>query len=188
MRLFVAIELPQRIRGAVEDLVARARPSLPKARWIRASNLHLTLAFLGELEEAALPKLAGGLDSAFVGRAPFALRLSGSGCFPGSGRARVAWIGFEDSPEVISLQTALSTSLRAAIGYEPERRPFRPHLTVARCSPPWPAAAAWRWSETVAGCLGEEFRVDSISLMRSRLGPNGATYSNLHRFELRGAA
>ncbi len=188
MRLFVAIELPERIRTVADDLTARLRSELPPARWVAAANLHLTLAFLGELDEGRLPGLAAGLTPALARRAPFRLRLAGSGCFPPSGRARVAWLGFEESPEVIALAAATATALRAAVGYEPERRPFRPHLTVARCSPPWPPAAARRWSEAVDGSLGEAFRVDSVALVRSRLGSAGATYSNVHRFPLGAAA
>lgn len=188
MRLFVAIELPQGVRTAIEDLTSRARTALPKARWVAAANLHLTLAFLGEVEESALPRLATGLDSTLGGGSPMTLRLSRSGCFPASGRARVAWIGFEESPPLVRLHGDVVAGLRSAIGYEPERRAFHPHLTVARCTPPWPAAAGRRWTETLQGSLGEPFRVDSVSLMRSRLNPAGAVHSNVHRFALRGAA
>lgn len=188
MRLFVAIELPERVRTAVDDLTSRARTTLPKARWVGAANLHLTLVFLGEIDDSALLRLATGLESGVTGRTPFKMRLEGSGCFPKNGRARVAWLGFETSPEVVSLQGSLAAAMRTAVGHEPDRRPFHPHLTVARCSPPWPAAAGRRWSQALEGHLGEAFRVDSISLMRSRLSSAGASYSNVHRFALRGAA
>ncbi len=188
MRLFVAIELPERIRTAVADLAARLGSELPPARWVAAGNLHLTLVFLGEIDEARLPSLAAGLTSAVAGRRPFRLRLSGSGCFPPRGRARVAWLGFEESPEVVELQAAAAGALQAAVGHEPERRPFRPHLTVARCSPPWPGAAGRRWSRALDGPLAEAWRVDSLALIRSRLAATGASYSNVHRFALRGPA
>ncbi len=188
MRLFVAIELPERVRSAVDDLVGRWRSSLPKARWVAASNLHLTLAFLGEVDEARLPGLATGLTGAVAGRAGFQLHLRGSGCFPPNGRARVAWLGFAESPEVVDLHAAVGRALRAAVGHEPERRPFHPHLTVARCSPPWPAAANRRWSRAAESSVGEAFEVSSVALVRSRLGAGGAAYSILHRFALGGAA
>ncbi len=188
MRLFVAIELPERLRTAVVDLGSRLRSTLPKARWVKGANLHLTLVFLGEIDEPKLPRLASGLQSALAGRAPFQMQLQGSGCFPERGRARVAWLGFETCPEVVSLQGAIARALRASVGYEPERRPYRPHLTVARCSPPWPTVAARRWSQALEGELDEPFRVDSIALVRSRLSSAGAIYSNVHRFGLEGAA
>ncbi len=187
MRLFVAIELPERVRTAVEDVTARLRSSLPRARWVRAGNLHLTLVFLGEVEESSLARFADALGSALAGHSPFRLQLTGSGCFPGSGRARVAWIGLADSREVLAVQAAVASAAQAAVGLEPERRPYRPHLTVARCAPPWPAAAGRRWSRAVPGALAEAFRVDSIALVRSRLGPAGPSYSNVHRFALGGA-
>lgn len=187
MRLFVAIELPERIRTAVADLSGRLRGELPRARWVATANLHLSLVFLGDVGEPRLPALATGLGSAITGRAPFALQLYGSGCFPPRGRARVAWLGFDDSPAVVELQAAVATAVRAAIGLEPDRRPFHPHLTVARCSPLWPPAAGRRWTEAVDGAVGEAFRVDSVALIRSRLGEGGPRYSNLHRFALGGA-
>lgn len=186
MRLFVAIELPERLKIAVEDLCARTRPTLPKARWVRPANLHLTLAFLGELEEARLRGLGDALTEASGAGAPFRLQLRGSGCFPPSGKARVAWIGFRDSPEVVALQGALASALQARVGFEPERRPYRPHLTVCRCSPPWPSSAARTWSQALDGSLGEAFPVDSISLIQSRLKPTGPSHSTLHRSRLGG--
>lgn len=187
MRLFVAIELPERLRIAVADLGSRLAPKLPKASWVRASNLHLTLAFLGELTEHQLPALAKTLVSSAEQSEPFSLQVEGAGCFPPSGRSRVAWLGFSTSRTVLDLQRKLVAGLRSSIGFDTGDRDFAPHLTVARCNPPWPRAAAQRWQESLPGTLGETFPVRSFALIQSRLDRTGAVYRTLQRFSL-GAA
>ena len=184
MRLFVAIELPERVRTAVDDLASRLRSRLPSAHWVDSGHLHLTLAFLGEVDEPRLPRLAAALKSVTAGARPFRLQIQGSGCFPASGRARVAWLGFGPCPEILELERSLATALQAALALEPERRVFRPHLTVARCSPPWPGTAALSWTGALAGELGESFPVGHVALMKSRLAAGGARYSTVHRFAL----
>ncbi len=186
MRLFVAIELPERVRVAVEDLISRRRSGLPKARWVSGSSLHLTLVFLGDVPEPRLRPLGGALTEACGRQRPFRLQLEGSGCFPASGKARVAWVGVRGSAELVRLQASLAGALQSAIGFEPERRPYSPHLTVGRCEPPWPASAAKIWSEAVNGDLGEEFPVPTVGLIQSRLGAAGPTYTTLHRVPLGG--
>jgi 2'-5' RNA ligase len=188
MRLFVAIELPDRARTAVDDLISRKRATLPKAHWVSGDNLHLTLAFLGEVAELLLRRLGGALTEASARVSPFTLQLEGSGCFPANGKARVAWIGLSANPELVRLQGTVSAALQAAIGFEPEQRSFSPHLTVGRCAPPWPTSAARSWAQAVVGKLGEAFPVSSIALIQSRLSPAGASYTTLHRVALRGAA
>lgn len=188
MRLFVAIELPERLRTVVADLASRAASNLPRASWAKPENLHLTLAFLGELRPDELPRLAKALADLALRARGFTLQLQAAGCFPPSGRARVAWVGFAHEPEVITLQARLATALRSAVGFEPERRAYSPHLTVARCSTPWPASAARKWSTTVPGPLGEPFRVDSVALIQSRLAAGGAIYRTVQRFELEGGS
>lgn len=186
MRLFVAVELPDRLRTAVVDRATRAASGLPRASWVRAENLHLTLAFLGELRPDELPRLATALADVAKSARAFTLQLEGAGCFPPSGRARVAWLGFARAPEVIDLQGRLATALRSAVGFEPDRRGYTPHLTVARCSTPWPAAAARKWSGATAGAVGEPFKVESVALVKSLLTSGGATYHTVQRFELAG--
>ncbi len=187
MRLFIAIEFPDRVLTGVENVVAQNRTRLPPARWVSTSNLHLTLAFLGELPESRLRALGGAMSSAAASASPFSLQLEGSGCFPPRGKANVAWIGFRPSSELSALQTSLVAALRAGIAYEPERREFTPHLTVARLSPAWPSSAARAWAGAVPGPLGERFRVHALSLVQSRLGPAGPQYTTLHRLPLGGS-
>ena len=107
------------------------------------------------------------------------------GAFPNFRRARVVWLAVEASPRLELLQHDIETAC-AALGYEPEGRPFRPHLTLGRVRNPLPeprlrelaqAARAVRWRE--------ETVVESVDLMRSELGPGGSRYSMVERLSLR---
>lgn len=188
MRLFVAIELPSELRRRLGDSLAELRTSLPRARWVRAENLHLTLAFLGETPESEVPEIGRVLAEVFGGRPGFRLELESPGHFPERGRARVAWIGFGDSAALSDLERELRQALEEELGRAPEQRAFHPHLTVARCSPPWPAAAAATWRAAAVDGLGEGLAVRRGVLVESRLGAGGARYSIVHSYPLEGAA
>ncbi len=184
MRLFIALRLPEAVRAPLAETAARLRPRLPAARWVPASNLHLTLRFLGETD----PDRVAGLDRLLAGcagaREPFRLRLCGGGCFPPRRPARVAWVGFESSPALMDLQALVAAAVDAHLDLEGERRPFHPHLTLARPRRPWPRSAVAHWGEAFDGPQGKAFDVAEVHLMRSHLGPGGARHEALGAFPL----
>ena len=186
MRLFVAIELPSELRRRVGESLRRLESTLPAARWVRSEGQHLTLAFLGETAKSRAALLEGILAPIFASRASFALRLEGCGQFPARGRARVAWIGFGRSRELIDLETGVRRALKRRFAHTAPSRPFRPHLTVARCSPPWPNDASSAWRTAKPAGLGEPFEVSRGVLMESRLGSRGARYSVVESYPLEG--
>ena len=187
MRLFVAIEVPPALRRCLGESVERLRAGLPRARWARPENWHLTLAFLGETPKERLGELERALGPVFGSRRRFPLRLEGCGRFPTRGRARVVWIGFGKSEELLDLERGVRRALENELGLPAERRPFHPHLTVARCSPPWPARSAEAWIESRPTGLGESFAVDRGALIRSRLGAGGASYSVVQSYRMEDA-
>jgi 2'-5' RNA ligase len=186
MRLFVAIELPEALRRRLAEAIEALRSRLPRARWVRMENLHLTLAFLGETPEERLPDLERALGPVFAQRRVFSLELRKPGNFPERGRARVAWIGFEESSELRALENGVRRAREQKLGHEVEKRPFHPHLTVARCSPPWPSRAAAAWRDSALEGLGASFPVERGVLVQSRLGSGGARYSRVHSYPLEG--
>ena len=149
MRLFIALRLPAAVREPLAETAARLRPALPPARWVPVANLHLTLRFLGETDSGRVAGLGRALAGVFGARAPFRLRLRDGGCFPLGRPARVAWVGFESSGELLELQAAVAAAVAGQLGAEPggggAGRPFHPHLTLARPRRPWPRAAVERW-------------------------------------------
>ncbi len=193
MRLFVAIEIPSEIQLELERLTAAQRRSLPGARWVKPGAMHLTLAFLGDTDPKRLPELHRELGAAFAAGESMTVRIGGIGAFPPRGRKRVLWTGVEadaDSPEgdewegLGGLQAEVAEAVERAAGIEVDRRPYHPHLTLARCKPPWPPAAV----ERLATAFGEQpvgsFTADHGSLIASELRPSGARYSVVETYAL----
>lgn len=184
LRLFAAVDLPPRVREGIEGTLAPWRERLPRGRWVRPENWHVTVKFLGR----TYPRLVGWVTDAAREAAasirPFRVGVDGMGVFPGPGRARVLWVGLVDRDESLpALARALDD--RLVDEFPPEKRGFTPHLTVARFNPPVPVRedvdelAATRFQV-------EPFRVGELVLYRSHLSPKGARYEPLERFPLRG--
>jgi 2'-5' RNA ligase len=176
MRLFVALEIPEAVRREVARRVAGLRERLPRARWVDTDILHLTLLFLGQVEEERVPGLAAALREAFAKHPPLELRLAGGGTFPPRRPARVAWVGMEAPEDLAALQADASAAAVAAIGFEPEDRPYHPHVTLARCEPFWPRDAADKFTAAFPGAVGQPWVADHGILFESKLSPRGAKY------------
>jgi len=182
-RAFVAVRPPEDVLDAVAAAVAAGRAAGGGLRWEERERYHLTLQFLGPL--ARLAPVVEELAAAVGERAAFPFRLGGAGAFPKPGRARVVWIGAAaGGEELVGVAGAVSAAL-GPLGYEAERGPYRPHLTVARLKVPGDAGPvlAALGSEAV----GKPFTVAEVVLYESRLSSQGATYSVLGRFSLRNA-
>lgn len=182
LRLFAAADLPEGQRAAVGELIAPWRERLAGGRWDPPEKWHVTLKFLGR----TWPRLVGRVEDACRETAgsvePFDVRLTGLGVFPSPGRARVLWVGLEDPADGLS-RLAGGLDERLAEEFEPEKRPFTPHLTVARFRSPVrvPDPEALRQTETSA----PPFRVDRLVLYRSHLlGPRGSRYEVVGEFPL----
>lgn len=188
MRAFVAIEVPSTVREAIAIAIDDVRASLPPARWVDSMNFHLTLRFLGDIEETAIERLALLLEPVFLRHEPFELRIGHAGTFPPGRLARVAWLGLVDAEPLAPLAREVRNVTAAFVGERTNsrNRRFSPHLTVARCRRPWAEEAVHCWREGIPGPLGEPFTVRRGSLMRSRLLPTGARYDRVREFRLAG--
>jgi len=185
VRLFVAVEVPEGPREDARRRLEEVRGRLPPARWVDLDAVHLTLIFLGAVEEAALPALGAALGPAAAAHAPFTMALTGGGTFPPRRPARVAWIGVEAGPGLAALQGAVSAAAARAVGYEPESRPYNPHITLARCPENWPRPAIETWAAAFAGPVGEPFPVSRDALFESRLGAGaGGTGGRAARYRV----
>ena len=179
IRAFVALPLPEALQAAVAETVARLRPSLPEARFVRDEGWHVTLRFLGWTRPEVLSSLEEPLRAAARACPPLDLALGGLGLFPDRGAPRVLWLGLRLPPAAEVLQSACERAAVAS-GLAPETRAFRPHLTLAR------------WRERVrrpilpAIDVGRA-RVDRLVLYRSDIRPAGAQYTPLLILPLAGA-
>lgn len=187
-RLFLAFDLPRAHREEIRNRSATVKKELPAARWVPAENLHLTLAFLGDVPTDRIDELIGALRPAFArtpAEEPFLeLAAAGGGTFPPNRPARVAWVGIEGPPELTAVQRRVERAAMRALDREPRRKPFHPHVTVARPRRPWNRRATERFAAAFEGRLGEPFVVERGVLYRSQLKPGGSVYAALQRFPL----
>jgi len=130
MRLFVAVDIPEEVRSAVNALLARLRPQCTGARWARMEGLHVTLKFIGEMLPEKLEAIQQSLAAVSFPKA-IAMDFRGLGFFPNERRPRVLWVGIEAGPGLASLATAVDAAL-VPLGVPREERAFSPHLTLAR--------------------------------------------------------
>ncbi len=179
LRLFVAVELPAQWRQWLGDLSARLRPQLPPARWVRPEQMHLTLAFFAAVDEERVAKVEEAVASSCSESAPMPLKLGAAGTFPPAGRARVAWVAVSAGPDLGALAARVRERAGAAAAVPLETRPFRPHLTVARCRPPWRRGAVEKFVNAVSADLVDSFTAREVSLIESTLGTTGARYRTL---------
>lgn len=191
IRAFIAVELGDEMHRKLADVQRRMKSGTPSGsvRWVRPESIHLTLKFLGNVPEQQIEKIAQALKNALQWSCPFSFVVGGTGCFPNPKRPSVAWVGVEDpSGGLKKVQEAVEQAL-APLGFAPEGRPFKPHLTLGRISRNANAAEYRAIGECVQGLdvgyLGK-VEVKEIVLMRSDLSPDGARYTPLARLSLGG--
>jgi len=152
---------------------------------VEDENLHLTLAFLGELPESSVALVSEALRG--VSHAPFRLHLKGVGCFPSCSRPRVVWVGAaEGGEEVEALHRKVASALRRAGFSLEEEGGFEPHLTVARVRS---GRGVERLKKLIEGYADEDFgwlEVREFRLKKSTLTPRGPIYETLASFALVG--
>ena len=191
IRAFVAGELPDELKKTIAQVQAQikgriAREIPPEARiqWVRPDSMHLTLKFLGDIEETQVESIRQALASRVMTVPGFLVEVGSLGVFPDLRMPRVLWVGLSDQPGhlqgLLHLAEQVETSLET-LGFPRESKPFNPHLTLARIK---------ERSREVgkvlsdSGILKHETRlgslpVEMISLMKSDLKPSGAVYAKL---------
>jgi 2'-5' RNA ligase len=187
-RLFVAVELPQTWLDALASVQTHLGRALEAAgasglRWVRPEGIHLTLKFLGETEPSRLPQLEEALADAVSSPPSLRLALSEAGCSSSGRRVRLVWVGLAGGVDRIALLATRVDDACAGLGFERERRPFAPHLTLARVP-----EGVMLDRDVLAPHLrslrldAAPFEVERVSLMRSHLGPGGARYERIAAF------
>jgi 2'-5' RNA ligase len=180
--LFIAIGLPDSWRRIL---------ALPEAsigwlgrgvNWVEPRGVHLTLKFLGEVEERVLPSIHTGITIACKTAPQFSLQIRGTGVFPNPKRPRVYWAGLIAPKTLADLQASIEREMQA-LGFEPEEHPFSPHLTLARIKDP---VGKERMTDALLNFKleSEPIQVTEVLLMRSHLSREGARYEAVGRFSL----
>jgi 2'-5' RNA ligase len=178
IRAFIAVEIDQQTVRQISATVADLKPCMPGIRWVPPTNLHFTIKFLGNIEENKIEPIAQSLDLALHPFPRFTINAKGLGVFPDLKRPRVLWIGLEGK-ELSNLASKVEKALEP-LGFGPEKRDFKPHLTLGR----------WRQFDRPSRQLGEELErwkghefgestVAEVIFFQSELKQEGAIYHPL---------
>ncbi|HZE69758.1 MAG TPA: RNA 2',3'-cyclic phosphodiesterase [Pyrinomonadaceae bacterium] len=184
-RVFCAIEMPDAVRTLVARHIQQLQSQLPDvaASWSRQEKIHLTLKFLGSIPGDRVEDISQAADLTIKAFAPFPIVLGGSGTFPKNGPPRVLWIGINDSTgRLQELHQQLEDEC-SRLGFEPEERPFNPHLTIARLRMPRGPRELAR-AHLDLGFPSVEVLIRELSVYRSELGSGGSKYSVISTHKL----
>jgi 2'-5' RNA ligase len=187
MRLFVAIAPPAAVLDELDVWVGPLRVRQHDLRWTDRAAWHLTLAFLGQVDEPAVARLLPSLELAVRRHHQVGLAFRGAGAFPDPGRANVLWSGLSGDCAALEQLAASMAAGASDVGTPPpdKGRSFRPHLTLARCRVP---ADVTGLVAALAGFHGQPWTADRIHLVRSRLGAiEQPRYTSLASWPLRPA-
>lgn len=194
-RTFIALDMIEEQQRFLGSVIERAARDLPSLRWVNPAGIHLTLAFLGELDDE---RLALAMEAARVTAqnfSPFTYRLKGLGVFDSRKQARVIWMGVEDSPSpyvqgspLQALHSGLNRELSRR-GFEVEARPFSPHLTLARIKTALTAQEQQTLTRLLqsnqAAATSQLYPARSLFVMKSDLSSRSARYSCLKAYDFR---
>ena len=178
LRAFVAVDLESQTVQQIAAAITTLRPCLPGIRWLPPTNIHLTLKFLGDIDEAKVAPIAAALERDLCPFSCFTINAKGLGVFPGVARPRILWVGLVGD-ELNALASRVEKAL-IPLGFAAEKRAFTPHLTVGRWrqfkgSPKELEDEIGKWRDHDFG----RSTVDEAILFQSVLKPEGALYRPL---------
>lgn len=188
VRAFIAAELPRLTVDSLEKIQSRMKEVVGGVRWVRPDYIHLTVAFLGDVETSRIAPVSDAVRREAAGLNRMAFFLDGLGVFPDLKRPRVIWVGLDgEKRELASLHKGLADELEG-IGFRREQRSFIPHLTLGRVKYPRQVP------RTLAEILDRErtrvdsslFELEGLTLFKSELTPGGAVYTRLAYFPFQG--
>lgn len=187
IRAFVAIHPPREVIDRLIVVMDKVKRELndPALRWVKPEQIHLTLQFLGYIPREQVDAFGQAIEQAVSTNTRLSLQAESLGCFPSASRPRVLWVGLSGQvQELQKLKSDLDQTL-SPLGYQPETRPFHPHLTLARVSGQISKRNIFKqvMDEHVDYSAGD-FPVEAVHLMQSLLSPKGSTYHALGSFSL----
>lgn len=188
IRCFIAVELDDLIRRDLDDLQKRIQKELGPddkgIKWVRPEQMHLTLKFLGDTEDALLPDVCAAISEVADQFEPFSIEVEGCGCFPPQGSARVFWAGVKQGQEDLAAVAEFLDEQMNQLGYPLENRKFSAHLTLARIKQPKSGHRVREVVQTITDfCPGTQ-AIDQLVLFQSFLEREGPTYVPMHHAAL----
>jgi len=184
MRIFISIELPDEIKKNLDKLMAKLKETEAAVKWVKAENLHLTLKFLGWVEDKQLDNLIKLTKEAVSGFESFKISFENLGTFPSGENPKIIWVGTDKGgQELCKLAKNLEQTLAAA-GYSKESREFRSHITIGRVKKKQGADKLKEKIKSLSAPKFGEVLVDRISIMESTLTKSGAIYKKIKEVTL----
>jgi len=188
IRAFLAVDLPSNVRKSIDIFQQELRPLLPNMKWVNPQSIHLTVKFLGDIQEEHISLLKSAVQKSLAECFSFPLCCEGLGGFPSLNRPRILWAGVSGDVELFHNLVARVEEAVTSLGFPQESKPFHPHFTLARMKGQFREAGM---ALEKSGLLGTShgfgtIDVDKISLYQSELHPTGATYHCLWTISLRG--
>ncbi|MFQ5862219.1 MAG: RNA 2',3'-cyclic phosphodiesterase [Candidatus Brocadiales bacterium] len=185
LRTFVAVEVDEAIKNRFRELQEKLKEAGGDVRWVDTGNIHVTLKFLGYIEDTNLSLVKDIIQEAVSGLKSFCVEFEGVGAFPRLERPRVVFISIKDTSGSLSkINSRLEEKFFTKLGIEKENRRYSPHLTIGRVKSTKNVGPLVRlMTRHSADSFGEE-RVKGVVLMRSQLSPKGPTYTKLECFNL----
>jgi len=132
MRSFIAVKISFDQKGQISELIRDFKRSDVRVKWVKPENLHVTLKFLGEVDEKDLPNIFDALQKSLTNDRSFQFNLESVGCFPNMKRPRVIWVGIDQGAENLKILAKKVDGIMTEFGFEREKRGFSPHLTIGR--------------------------------------------------------
>ncbi len=187
IRSFIAVSLSSEVISGIESVVRELGRCDAAVKWVKPSDLHVTLKFLGDMDKEMIPDVAEAIKLSAAGIGPFSLEVAGIGYFPHKKAPRIIWAGIEEGGRILSrLSNELNDRLMP-LGFPKEDKGFTPHITIGRVKDQ-------RGMTKLTGLADERYKecrfgrasVERIMLFESRLRPEGPLYTPLREIPLIG--
>ena len=175
-RAFIAVEVP--VSEELDNFSKAVKDTDAPLKMVNLANIHITLKFLGDIDEALVPEIEDTMKTAVSGIQPFTMKLKGSGAFPNLNRISVIWAGMENADALGEISRKIDGGLKP-LGFQPERRKFSPHVTVARVKGNKNKDKLVEVINQFQGTDFGEVPVNKIILKKSVLTPQGPIYSDI---------
>jgi 2'-5' RNA ligase len=186
IRSFLAFELPVEIREQIRVISKELKKTALPVRWVKVDNIHLTILFLGSVDEDTIGDIEEKVNVVVKGFSAFKTKLNAVGAFPHWKRPRVIWIGLNgDIGRLSNLRNKLLEELKV-LGFMPEKRPFRPHLTLGRFKGPIDRGEDMKWIlDRYRDINSDLYQLNELILYKSDLKPDGPVYTKMATWPLK---
>ncbi len=184
IRTFIAIDVPEKIKEQIFEVEKELMKSCTEGvKWEEKEKFHITLKFLGDVNEDAIDSIYDVLSENLTGFGKFSIIYKGVGCFPELKRPRVIWIGCEDpSGKLFELQKIVEEKM-SELGFEKEDKEYHPHVTLGRVKNPKNISNLTKKIESI-NFESEAGEVAEVLIMKSDLKPSGSVYTVLRKIKL----